>query len=214
MSSHRPRFNPENSMRELQKEHYLKSFVQAEGGKTAELFKKRLQIVYNWIHAVRPYFTQYKLAEKEYGQWISFEKGLPESKEVTTLSLETIPQIEKDRSSFIQSKKKYYEAVSKGRVFNQSGKTVRHQHSHNKLNLSLNAEERKKILGQLNEFTRNLGLSSPNFEPLIFPDTFSMNDADLADPRKKIDFPFMDYYLAINSIINKIDLVQRTQKSI
>lgn len=58
---------------------------------------------------------------------------------------------------------------------------------------------------RLNDLSKSLGLQAPNFEPLIFPDTFSITDEDLDNPHKKIDFPLLEYIYSISHLVAELD---------
>lgn len=188
---------------EASRKKVLKDFIAEKEGEKAEKFLKRMQLVQDWLIKNKVFFTEYKLAEKEFESFATIEKRKPESDFITTLSLDVTPKIGESIARFRKAKKEYYNAIRSADA---------HTKHHSKNRLMLDLHERRKLIGQINTICANANIPTADFNTLLFPDsTFSVTEEEIKDPHKKINFPFMETFFATGEIITLIDSKLRSR---
>ncbi len=204
MNTQRNGFRPEQDPG-WNKTNYLDRLAGDGEGKTILKFRDRLQKIYNWLRENKTHFTSYKLAEKEFEDLATIENRRPQSRHLTTLNLDITPKIGQAIDNLRKTKRSYYEAI-------RSADGSTHHHSKNRLGLTL--DERRKLMPMLNEFCERCGIPRADFETLLFPDIkFSASEEEIADPHKKINFPFLENFFAVSSALSETDSLIRSKVS-
>ena len=202
MNKQRRGFRQERDL-DWEKANYLDKLAEDKEGRTALKFQERLQKIHDWLQNNKTYFTAYKLAEKEFADLATIENRKPRPEHLTTLNLDVTPKIGEAIKNLRKAKRTYYEAI-------RSADGSTHHHSKNQLDLTM--DERRKIMPMLNEFCEKCHIDRADFETLLFPDIkFSLTEEEIADPHKKVDFPFLENFFSINSALSELSSLIRAK---
>lgn len=188
---------------EMENDLILNSFVKEQDGKVARLFLERANLVQSWLNSIKPSFSHYKKTFDDLKKIETLRPRLPQSDQITQLSLDVSPEISDLLIELPKAKTAFYESIRSSRIKRGTNQK-----------LDLNKDERNKLVSQLNYLAPALEQPSVDWSKLFFPDeSFSLTASDITDPKKGIDFNFLGYYLNINQAISRIHSELKKQQS-
>ena len=146
--------------------------------------QRNLQILVNWLQSkALPAYREYQQARQEWEKWSKVGQRKIQSKQITELNIEISPEASAAKTRYELGKRDFYRAI----------RSV--------AELPLGKFQRQDIINFANQRQQKHSEPPPNLTQLLFPDeSFSVTEADLANPNKSIDYNAFDYLIFVKNL--------------